>query len=54
MSNKVHYIGIKVHAYYFFNDINNIKNFHPNNVKKDKKSSRNIFIYYIGYVIIKD
>ena len=54
MSNKVKDIDIKNHAYYFFNDIVNIKNFDPNNIKIDEKSYKNIPIYYIGYVTIKD
>ena len=32
----------------------NIKNFDPNNIKLDEKSYKNILIYYIGYVMIKD
>ena len=44
---------IKTHAYYFFNDMNNIKNFDPNRIKIDKKSYMNINIYYIGYITIK-
>ena len=35
-------------TYYFFNEIINIKNVHPNNVKIDKKTYKNILIYYIG------
>ena len=35
-------------------DIINIKYFDPNNIKIDEKSYKNIVIYYIGYVIIKD
>ena len=31
-----------------------LKNFDPNNVKVDKKSYKNFFICYIGYVTIKD
>ena len=31
----------------------NIKAFDPNNIKIDKKSYKNILIYYIGYVTIK-
>ena len=54
MSNKVKDIDIKNHIYYFFNYIINIKNFDPNNIKIDEKSNKNIFIYYIGYVTIKD
>ena len=50
MSNKVKDVDIKDCTYYFFNDIINIKNFDPNNIKIDKKSCKNIFIYYIGYL----
>ena len=42
------------HAYYFFDDIINIKEFNPNNIKIDEKSYKNILIYYIGYVTIKN
>ena len=54
MSNKVKDIDIKNRTYYFFNDIINIKNFDSDNIKLDEKPYRNIFIYYIGYVKIKD
>ena len=52
MSNKVKGINIKNWTYYFFNDIIDIENFDPNNIKIDKKSCKNILIYYIGYVTI--
>ena len=32
----------------------NIKNFDPNLLKIDKKSYKNIDIYYIGYITMKD
>ena len=35
-------------------DIINIKNFDTNNIKIDETSYKNILIYYIGYVTIKD
>ena len=54
MSNEVKDIDIKNRTYYFFNDIINIKNFDPNITKIDKKLLKNILIYYIGYVTIKD
>ena len=54
MSNKFKDIIIKNHAYYFSDNIINIKKFDPSNIKMDKKSYKNILIYYIGYVIIKD
>ena len=54
MSNKVKDIDIKNRTCCFFNDIINMKNFDPNDSKIDEKSSKNIIIYYIGYVTIKD
>ena len=54
MSNKVKDINIKNHTYYFFDDIINIKIFDLTNISRDEKSYKNIFIYYIGYVTIKD
>ena len=47
-------INIKNRTYYFFNDMINIKDFDPNLLKIDKKSYKNIDIYYIGYIIVKD
>ena len=43
-------INIEINTYCFFDDIINIKDFDPNNIKVDEKSCKNIFIYYIGYV----
>ena len=54
MSNNVKDINIENHTYYFFDDTINIKDFDPNNIKIDEKSYKNILIYYIGYVGIKD
>ena len=54
MINNVKDINIKSHTYYFFDDIINIKDFDPNNIKIDEKSYKNIVIYYIAYVTIKD
>ena len=53
MSTKVKDIDIKNSRYYFFNDIINIENFDPNNIKIDEKSYKNILTYYNGYVTIK-
>ena len=50
MSNKVKDIGIKNRTYQLFNDIINIENFNPNNIKIDQKSYKNILTYSIGYV----
>ena len=54
MINKVKDIDIKSCTYHFFNDIINIKNFDPNNIKIDEKSYKDILIYFIGYATIKD
>ena len=54
MSNKIKDISMKNCSYYFFNDIINIKKIDPNNIKIDEKSYKNIIMYYIGYVTIKD
>ena len=47
-------INIKNRTYYFFNDMVNIKDFDSHLRKIDKKSYKNINIYYIGYVTMKD
>ena len=47
-------ISIKNRTYYSFNDIINIKDFDPDNIKIDEKSCKNILICYIGYVTIKN
>ena len=46
-------INIKNRTYYFFNDTINIKDFDPSLIKIDKKSYKDIGIYYIGYITIK-
>ena len=47
-------INIKNRTHYFFDDMINIKNFHPNLWKMDKKLYEEIDIYCIGYVTVKD
>ena len=54
MSNLIKDIDIKNHKYYFFNDIISIKDVDLNSIKIDEKSYKNILIYCIGYVTIKD
>ena len=46
-------INIQNHIYYIFDDIINIKDFDPDNIKTDDRSYKNLLIYYIGYVTIK-
>ena len=46
-------LNIKNQSYYFFNDVIDIKNFRSNLLKIDKKSRKDIDIYYIGYITIK-
>ena len=42
---------IKNCKYYVFNDMMNIKRPAPNKILIDKKSNKNILIYYVRYVI---
>ena len=46
-------INIKNRRHHFFNDMINIKNFDSKLLKIDKKSDKNIDIYYIGYITMK-
>ena len=46
-------LNIKHRTYYFYDDLINPKEFDPNLLKLDKKSSVDISIYYIGYVTKK-
>ena len=46
-------ISIKNQTPYFFNDIINIKKFDSKLLEIDKKSCKDIDIYYIGYITIK-
>ena len=50
---EVKQINIKNQTYYFYSDVIDLKNFELNLLKIDKKSYKNIDIYYIGYVKIK-
>ena len=45
MSKKIKDMDIKDRTFYFFNNFINLKNFDPSNIKVDKKSYKNIFIY---------
>ena len=47
-------INIKNRTYYFYNDQINLKNFDTRLLKTDKKDSKEIDIYYIGYATIKE
>ena len=46
-------IDIKNRTYYFYNDIIDIEAFDSNMLKFDKKSSKDLDIYNIGWVTIK-
>ena len=50
---EVKQINIKNRAYYFYNDMINLKDFDSNLLKIDKKHYKGINIYYIGYIKIK-
>ena len=47
-------INIKNPIYNFFDDMINITKFHSDLLKMDKKSHKNIDIYYIGYITINN
>ena len=49
---QVKEINIKNQTCYFFKDMIIIKNFHSKLLKIDKKSYKQIDIYYIGYITI--
>ena len=51
---RIKQINIKNRTYYFYDEIINIKDFDSNLLKIDKKSSKTIAIYYIGYITKKD
>ena len=47
-------ININNQTHYFFNDMINIENFDLDLLKINNKSCKNIYIFYIGYITIKD
>ena len=46
-------LNIKNGGYHFYDDLINIKNLHSNLLKTNKKSHKDIDIYYIDYITIK-
>ena len=46
--------NIKDRTYYFYNDIIDINTFDSNMLKLDKKTYRNLDIYNIGYITVKN
>ena len=53
MTPDVKSINIKNQTYCFSDDMINVKDFDSNLLKIDKKSYKNMFIYYIEYITIK-
>ena len=51
---EVKQINIKNRTYYSYNDIIDLKEFDASLLKVDKKSYKNIDIYYIGYITNKE
>ena len=47
-------MNIKNRTYYFYDDMVNIKYFDPNFLKLDRKSFKNIGVYYIEYITKSD
>ena len=50
---KTKELNIKNQMYYFVDDMIDIRNFHSNLVKIDKKPYKDVDIYEIGYITIK-
>ena len=46
-------LNIKNQTYFYIDDITEIRNFHSNLSKIDKKPYKDVDIYYIGYTTIK-
>ena len=46
-------LSINNQSYYFYNDVINLKDFHSNLLKIDKRQYKEIDIYYIRYITIK-
>ena len=51
---KIRQSNIKNRTYYFYNDQINLKDFDASLLKVDKKNSKQIGVYYIGYVTFKE
>ena len=47
-------INIKDRTYYFYNNIIDIKTFHSNLLRLDKKTYKNLDIFNTGYVTVKN
>ena len=54
MSRKFKDISMNNSTYYFFDDIISAKNFELSKIKIDKELYKDILVYCIGYVTIKD
>ena len=54
MSDKSKDIDLKHRTYSPFDETINIKKFYSNKIKIDEKSYKNIFIYYMGNVTVKN
>ena len=50
---EIKQINIKNRTYHFYNDIIDLKDFDAKLLKIDKKSHKNLDIYYIGYITNK-
>ena len=50
---EIRQINIENWTYHFYNDIIDLKDFDANLLTIDRKSYKNIDIYYIGYITIK-
>ena len=51
---KITDLNIKNKTYYFFNNMVDIKDFQSNILTIDKKPHKDFYIYYVGYITIKE
>ena len=52
--NSLNYVNIKSCTFYFLDDMINIKKHDSNKIMLDEKSYKNVLIYLIGYLTVKN
>ena len=52
--NSLNYVNVKSCTYYFLDDMTNIKKHDSNKIILDEKSYKNVLIYLIGYLTVKN
>ena len=52
--NSLNYFNVKSCTYYFLDDMINIKKHDSNKIMLDEKPYKNVLIYLIGYLTVKN